>query len=324
MAPSPHDALFRYTFGKPVHAAGLLQAVLPEPVVEGVDWSTLRVLPGTQVDEQLRRTQSDLAFVVDRAGAETLFYVLVEHKSRSERWAVLQLLGYVAGLWTKQCRQKSGARDLPTVIPILLVQSTDRDVIGSLRELQKNDLSGVVRAHMPQFAPFLVRLADVPLEDRRGLALTLEAKLTVEALLRLPGAKSAAVAALLSRWSKPVARLARSGHGGHALRALRALWSYLVSVADVATETLIEIFEETMDPLVTREFKPPSEQWRDEGREEGRKEGRRELLRQLIVARFGDLDAAAEAAVHSAGAAQLDQWAVRIIDAATLADVFAD
>lgn len=58
MPSSPHDALFRYTFGKPAHAVGLLRAVLPESVLAGMDWRTLRVVPGTQVDEQLRRTHS--------------------------------------------------------------------------------------------------------------------------------------------------------------------------------------------------------------------------------------------------------------------------
>tara|TARA_R110002072_G_scaffold228234_9_gene385286 strand:+ start:69137 stop:70114 length:978 start_codon:yes stop_codon:yes gene_type:complete len=323
MASSPHDALFRYTFGKPAHVVGLLRSVLPESVLAGIDWRTLRVVPGTQVDEQLRRSQSDLVFSVERSGQDTWIYILIEHKRRPERWALLQLLGYVVGLWQQQRRTKPAAKHLPAVLPILLLQVVDRDSVESLKDLQDPDAAAAITELQPQFRPFVMRLSEVPLQERRGLALTLQAKLTVEALLRLPGAKASAVAALMASWSKPVARLARTRSGGH---ALRALWSYLASVTDVATATLIEIFEETMDPTVAAKFKPPSEQWRDEGRREGRHEGRhegrREMLRQMISARFGSLPENAEALVASASVEQLDVWAIRVLDATSVADVF--
>jgi len=343
MPASPHDALFRYTFGRPEHVRGLLQAALPGMVLAGVDWSTLRAMPGTHVDERLRRQQSDLIFRVQRRGFETLVYVLIEHKVRPERWAVLQLLEYVLGLWRDLRKSQPSRRELPNVVPILLLQSAEGEAPESLGELMEDHLRdadlepatveendaqlGEIELDMvqPQFEPFVVRLADLSLEQRRGIAWTVLAKMTVEALLHLPGADALRVAELFERWAPAVGRLACTPAGE---AALRALWSYLAGVANVSTENLIRIVEQTMDPLANQKFKPPIEQWRDEGREQGleqgREQGRVEILLRQLAARFGEVPAAVEQRVRTAHGQQLDDWAVRLLDAPAIADVFGD
>jgi hypothetical protein len=40
----PHDTLFKETFGVPEHARGVVAAVLPQALVERLDWATLRRL----------------------------------------------------------------------------------------------------------------------------------------------------------------------------------------------------------------------------------------------------------------------------------------
>ncbi|MCA8977017.1 MAG: Rpn family recombination-promoting nuclease/putative transposase, partial [Planctomycetes bacterium] len=65
MANSPHDALFRYTFGQPEHAAPLLRALLPPEVAAGLDWSTLTLLSGTRIDRSLGRRQTDLLYSIE-------------------------------------------------------------------------------------------------------------------------------------------------------------------------------------------------------------------------------------------------------------------
>jgi predicted transposase YdaD len=58
----PHDALFRATFSRVEHAAPVLRAIVPSHLASSIDWSALRLLPGSFIDEALRKSQSDLLF----------------------------------------------------------------------------------------------------------------------------------------------------------------------------------------------------------------------------------------------------------------------
>jgi hypothetical protein len=59
-----------------------------------------------------------------------------------------------------------------------------------------------------------------------------------------------------------------------------------------------------------------------EGRAEGRAEGRVELLLRLLTARFGKLPEPLPARLRNARPEDLDGWALRVLDAKSLAEVF--
>lgn len=332
---SPHDALFRFTFGQPEHAAGLLQSVLPASVVTSMDWTSLQAIPGTRIDEQLRRHQSDLAFTVCSAGREVLVYVLIEHKRQPGRWAVLQMMEYVMGLWRELRKARAGMSHLPRVLPVLILQSTGGTQPRCLADLlEDGDLSldpdltvGDIELDLvqPEFEPYIINLEMCSWQHQHGLAMTLLAKLTVDAMVSLPSADAIVARQVFGRWNDAFRRLLGTQSGDY---ALRALWSYTADVVDVPVDVLVKIVEETMDPLVKRKFKPPIEQWRDQGREQGREEGRqaghREALRRLLGARFGELPWQIDERLEAAPVEQLEAWALRVLDAGSLDQVFAD
>ena len=59
-----------------------------------------------------------------------------------------------------------------------------------------------------------------------------------------------------------------------------------------------------------------------EGETEGELKGERKLLRRLLIHRFGVLPGWAEAKLAVAAPAQLEAWGERVLDAATLEEVF--
>ena len=61
----------------------------------------------------------------------------------------------------------------------------------------------------------------------------------------------------------------------------------------------------------------------DRLRAEGRAEGRAETLLQLLAARFGAVTTTTTNRVRSASLADLERWTLRVLDARTIADVFA-
>lgn len=62
----------------------------------------------------------------------------------------------------------------------------------------------------------------------------------------------------------------------------------------------------------------------EKGLEEGKREGRAELLLRQLERRFGSLPADVMSRVRSASIGELEVWAERILDARSLADVFAE
>jgi predicted transposase/invertase (TIGR01784 family) len=92
---TPHDALFRFAFSRPEHAAGELRTVLPEALVQELDFDTLSTVPGSFVDEALAGRASDLLFSIDLAGRPALIYVLFEHQSAEDPRMPLRMLGYM-------------------------------------------------------------------------------------------------------------------------------------------------------------------------------------------------------------------------------------
>ncbi len=61
-----------------------------------------------------------------------------------------------------------------------------------------------------------------------------------------------------------------------------------------------------------------------QGISQGISQGELAVLRHLLTHRFGPLPLWTEAGLNQAGQAQLETWADRVLDAPTLADVFAE
>ena len=80
MASSPHDALFKESFGQADIARSELEVVLPAEVRAHLDLASLAVCPGSFADEELQQVHSDLLYAVrTKGGGEGLVYVVFEH-----------------------------------------------------------------------------------------------------------------------------------------------------------------------------------------------------------------------------------------------------
>ena len=80
------------------------------------------------MDETLRHECTDLLFRVELTTGEAAFlFILLEHKSRSEPQAILQLAGYMVQIWKRYAQGSAERlRSLPPIIPILLHYGASR------------------------------------------------------------------------------------------------------------------------------------------------------------------------------------------------------
>ena len=78
---SPHDKFFRASMAHPELVREFLTAHLPSDVGKKLDFRSLKVLPNTFIDEELKLTASDVLIQCQIDKQKAFLYVLAEHQS---------------------------------------------------------------------------------------------------------------------------------------------------------------------------------------------------------------------------------------------------
>ena len=181
---------------------------------------------------------------------------------------------------------------------------------------------GALSDYQPQFRYFLFDEGRVPVGQEEQEANAVGSLLALEASRDLD--------TLRQEIARLRRRLAAPEHDS--LRRAFTVWIHRVALGrmipgqDVPpTETL----EETESMLAervtewTKEWKRQGlERGLEQGLEQGRLEGRRQTVQRLLARRFGPLPDVALGRLEAADAALLDEWTERLLDAATLDEVF--
>jgi predicted transposase/invertase (TIGR01784 family) len=327
----PHDSLVRWAFSHSEHAAGVLKAGLPSELTGACDWGTLRLEKDSFVSEQLRKHHSDLVFSVVAAGHPLLIYVLFEHQRKVEALMAYRMLVYMTRLWEQYLRDHPEAKVLPAVIPVLLHHSdTGWTAATAFEDLIGADAA--VRAALERHIPrFEMRLIDVSPDHASELA---DAALTALGTLVL---WCLSVADDDERMRRELPRLKRvvdeliASEGG--LDAFGVLVRYLAATHQrMKEDEIVELFKETAGPkgkeaIVTfwQEVELRGEaRGKLEGMLEGKLEGMRKVLLNLLAARFGRVPARIRARIQAADEAALGRWSLRVLTAASCAEVISD
>ena len=327
---SHHDHFFQVAFGQPEHAAPLLRTALPAPVADAIDWRTLVRKDPTHRGRRGRGTLCDLLFAVRTVQhQDLLLYVVLEHKSQGRRFDALQALEQVVAVLRTHRREHPRARFLPPVLPVVLhADSGPWQSPTDVRELfDLARLPAALHRHLPSLAYVLDDLHDVPPASLRQRALSVFGLCALSALQFLPGAArdERAFAAFLDGWHDVQEQAARLGDTGDGRDLFDALVDYVYATSGLSAPVVQrQLSQRFPDPAMKNKFVSTAQQLRNEGRAEGKAEGKVATLLRQIARRFGAPGPDVVARLHGATADDLDRWADRILDATSLADLFAE
>ncbi|MBL9079075.1 MAG: Rpn family recombination-promoting nuclease/putative transposase [Planctomycetes bacterium] len=330
---APHDRLFEFTFRHAAHAAGWLRSVLPRGLAATVDWTGLAPIRERFPGVRARPHLVDAAFVAPlRSGGRTLDLLLpVEHKSFGDPGLALQLLRYSVHL---QRALQSEPGHPPPVLAVVL-----RHGPTPARPAPGTALPPGLRPFQPRQRIVTDDLTACSEDDlaRRGLSPL--AELTLLCLRHLPHAAPAGVPAAFERWQHLLRAVDATAAPPFApplgADAIDAIGWYALAATDVESLQLAETFARILhrDPrsimsTLERTFQAGVRKGHEAGKAEGKAEGTNEghahaLLLQLAH-RFGPLDAAVTARIRAGSRGELDRWTRRVLDAATIAGVFAE
>ncbi|EGP1136058.1 Rpn family recombination-promoting nuclease/putative transposase [Salmonella enterica] len=120
-----HDGLFKLFLREPATARDFLAAHLPQDIRARVRLDTLKLEPGSFVDQKLRELHSDVLYSVETAeGDAGYIYCLVEHQSTADRMMAWRMMRYSMAVMDSHL--KKGKETLPVVVPLLFYQGTVR------------------------------------------------------------------------------------------------------------------------------------------------------------------------------------------------------
>ena len=309
--PSPHDSLFRAVFSDPVHAQSLLRDQLPNDIAGLLADTPPRIVDGSFVDEDLRKSQADLLMEVDLAsGGSGFVYVLVEHKSYPDAEVVLQVLGYMLRVWRAYVREGRGregcaarARSLPPIIPFL-------GYSGHERWRGPTDLADMIATDTPELI-FL---------HGPNLILRHWARMRPEDLSRDP-VPQAGLIALTGRGPAYLDEIEDALQDNPVLQD-----QFAVYIRDTVAGAALDELEQKLAAARAGQTEgivgTIMEKLRAEGEARGIAKGEAKSLTRLLERRFGPLPAAVKARVDGADLDQLDVWIDRVLDAKNLNAVF--
>lgn len=218
-----HDALFKHVFSVPEHAAAELAHALPAKVSARIDWSTLRLEPGSFVDPTLAQRHTDLLFSVKLDGRTAYIYLLFEHQSEPHARMPLRMAGYVVRVLESVCASVARSAPLPVVIPVVLHhRRRGWRRARSMHELYDGD-AALFGALGDRALALQITIDDLAMESVSAIMSRSAPPLVRLALGLLRDAQHHSLESLFVRWGVLMIETARAlGHG-----ALTAILQYL-------------------------------------------------------------------------------------------------
>ena len=329
MTTTPHDGLIKNVFTDVENARGELQTMLPPALVKRLDWNTLRVEPGSFVDEVLKERHSDILYSVrflDDPTKLAFLYLLFEHQSAPDHWMPFRLLRYDVRIWEYFLKNNPDAKHLPIIVPVVLHHGKD-GWTASKRLLDLFDieepLRSVVVPYLPDFGFVLDDLAFKSDDELRGRAMTPFARL---ALWFLRDAREGTLLDHWQAWASVLIELLAHPTGLKALEILLRYCSYVAAAP--APETLRNKLLKELGPKAEEVFVTYVEIWKAEGRTEGEAKGeakgRAEGVLMIFRARAITVDEGTrERVLACRDLPTLERWLMRAVTANSIDEVFA-
>ena len=270
----PHDRLFRAVFSDADEAASLLQAALPGVIRNSFDWTTLTLLDGTFVDEDLQGSQSDLLYQVEHAetGQPVSMYLLFEHQSSPDPWMPFRLLRYCCRIWEADRRNDPARPELQPIVPVVFYQGARSWSHSS----EFADLfPGAVRS-LPWIPRFTHELLDQTTLEPEAVAGNVKGRIAQLLMMVAFGRHVERALDWAARWTLSL----RQAEGG--VDEFRRFIVYLAAVQD---DDIIETFSEALERHgldLKGEIMTYAEQLLAEGEARGEAKGEQRTKVQIV------------------------------------------
>jgi predicted transposase YdaD len=319
-AAQPHDSMFRFVFGEPVHAASELRAVLPGELADRLDLTSLRPVNGSFVDEELTNRHADVLMRTRLDGREAFVYALIEHQSTPDPMMPLRMLRYLTRIWDRYLQEQPKAKRLPMIVPLVVYQGPRRWTcpveLSELLDIDP-DTARLAGGFLPRFRFLLDDLTKLDKAALRARPVTVPVRLTVRLLRIVPAHPGDVIAALDPDDIADLRHVLRLPGG-------RVLWAAFLTYIQTSETPLHRLawLAAQLGPEAQEVYMSTADMLRAEGIAKGRAEHAAGVLVRLLTRKFATVPDEVRVRIDTASLEQLDTWTERVLDAETLDEVF--
>ena len=140
---TPHDAVFKKIMSYPEMARDFLDIHLPPALREMCDLQTLKLEPGSFIEQDLRAFYSDVLWSLKTREGQGYIYCVIEHQSTAVQHMAFRLMRYAIA--AMQHHLDAGNKTLPLVVPMLFYHGQQSPYPWSLNWLDEFDCPQLAR-----------------------------------------------------------------------------------------------------------------------------------------------------------------------------------
>jgi hypothetical protein len=321
-----HDALYHRLFSDPAVVAQLLTTFVNGPWLDDLDLDGMERLNAKFHADTGQRREGDMIWRIPRRdGEDTFLVLLLEFQSTSDQYMALRVLTYAGLLWQQLLREQrlpAGGK-LPPILPVVLYNgNADWLAPVALRGLLALPGGSPLWHWQPELRYHLIEtgaFSEAELEKRDGLPALWFRLEDAGDPDRLLAVADAVIAWLTRHPGFQGARAAFAALLGAKMTTFQPdvqVPADLLEVRDMGTNRLEKWLEAHQQQYLEKGL--------EEGLEKGRRAGEAALLLRLLERRFGALPQSVNDHVLAAQIAELDDWGLRLLDAASLGEVFGE
>ena len=274
---SLHDEVVKEFLSEKETAKSFFEEYLPAEIVRNLDFNTLHICKDSFLNKRLANYFSDILYQVNLNNIGIFIYLLIDHKSKEERFMGFQFLKYMVRIWELYLKQNKKTKTLPVIIPIVIYHGPKKWEVDK-RFTSFFNAPDYLKEYIPDFNYNLYDISHVPDEEIKGavllriLFMTLKYIFTPELNYKL---REEIFPLFLELKDK------KKG-----TEYLEVLLRYLTRRArslpeNELNESVTKLFEEGGDIMQTI-----AEKWKKEGKKEGKKEERLETAKRMLLNNF--------------------------------------
>ena len=112
-----HDELFKKSMENPLVAQEFLNSYLPKDILKAIDTNTLKLEKDSFIEDDLRKSFSDVLFSCKFNNQDGYIFLLLEHQSSPEHFMAFRLFKYMINICSQYLTKHPKAKVFPVIYP---------------------------------------------------------------------------------------------------------------------------------------------------------------------------------------------------------------
>jgi hypothetical protein len=333
---SVHDSVFYKLFSDRERVTAELKCILPNDLVEVIEWSTLKIEPNRFVDPNLANHLADIWLSVKVRQKKVAIHLLFEHSSGPKNHELLQALRYQVKFWEKEQKSANdeGFRPLTPILTLILHHSETgwrgRSRFGDYFGLDE-ELELLFRPYMVDFGVFVDDLSPLDADVLLSRPVPMDVQVMLFALRF--GRSGPQLLQELPKVSPLLGKLMGDPTGRLAVHSFLVYIRRVGKIPEAQLRmALDDVFVPVLDPEIAaiwdqidairagerRGEERGERRGEQRGEQRGIVKGKVATLERLLTLRFGPLSKGALARLQKASMEDLEGIELRVLTAVTL------